>query len=88
MDNSEGKSHHTIPYIIINLDYEDPVYIGKNTPLAYIKDEEVSCEYLEVNEICEPVNGQYEQVCRSIYRIMDQSIWTKAAGQWSIYSGP
>ena len=34
MDNSEGKSHHTIPYMIINLDYEDPVYIGKNTPLT------------------------------------------------------
>ena len=57
MDNSEGKSCDTIPYMIINLDYEDPVYIGKDTPLVYIKDEDVSCKYLEVNEICEPTQG-------------------------------
>ena len=47
--------------MIINLDYEDPVYIGKDTPIAYIKDEDVSCEYLEVNEICELV--QYINWC-------------------------
>ena len=28
-NNSEGKSCDTIPYVSINLDYEDPVYIGK-----------------------------------------------------------
>ena len=38
--------------MIINLDYEDQVYIGKNTPLAYIKDEDISWKYLEVNDIC------------------------------------
>ena len=54
MDNSEGKSHHTIPYMIINLDYEDPVYIGKKYTIniVYVKDEDISCEYVEVNEIC------------------------------------
>ena len=36
MDNTEGKSHDTIPYIIVNLDYHDTVYIKKDTPIAYI----------------------------------------------------
>ena len=53
MDNTEGKSHDTIPYMIINLDYQDVVYIKKDTPVAYIHEEDVSCEYLEVNEIVE-----------------------------------
>ena len=52
MDNMEGKSHDTIPYMIVNLDYNDLVYISRDTPVAYIY-EDVSCEYLEVNEIVE-----------------------------------
>ena len=46
MDNMEGKSRDTIPYMIVNLDYHDLVYISKNTPIAYIHDEDISCEYL------------------------------------------
>ena len=57
MDNTEGKSHDTIPYMIINLDYNDPVYICKDTPVAYIREEDISCEYLEVNEIVESMQG-------------------------------
>ena len=34
MDNTEGKSHDTIPYMIINLDYHDMVYIKKDAPVA------------------------------------------------------
>ena len=45
------------PYLIINLDYKDQVYIGKDTPIAYVKDENKSCEYLEVNEIITPEKG-------------------------------
>ena len=30
MDNSEGKSQDTIPYMIVNLDYHDMVYIKKD----------------------------------------------------------
>ena len=45
------------PYMIINLYFYHQVYIGKNTPLAYIKNEDGSCEYLEVNEIYEPTQG-------------------------------
>ena len=57
MDNTEGKSHDTIPYMIINLDYNDPVYICKDTPIAYIHEEDVYCEYLEINEIVESMQG-------------------------------
>ena len=57
MDNTEGKSHDTIPYMIINLDYNNPVYICKDTPIAYIYEEDISCEYLEVNEIVESMQG-------------------------------
>ena len=53
MDNTEGKSCDTIPYMIINLDYNDLIYISRDTPVAYIHEEDVSCEYLEVNEIVE-----------------------------------
>ena len=43
--------------MIINLDYNDPVYICKDTPIAYIYEEDISCEYLEVNEIVESTQG-------------------------------
>ena len=57
MDNTEGKSHDTIPYMIVNLDYNDPVYICKDTQIAYIYEEDISCEYLEVNEIVKSTQG-------------------------------
>ena len=34
--------------MIINLDYNDEVYIGKNTHIAYIEEELVECNYIEV----------------------------------------
>ena len=55
MDNTEGKSHDTIPYMIINLDFK--VYICQDTPIAYIYEEDISCEYLKVNEIVESMQG-------------------------------
>ena len=57
MDNTEGKSHDTIPYMIVNLDYHDAVYIKKDTPVAYIHEEDVSGKYLEVNEIVQSTQG-------------------------------
>ena len=57
MDNTAGKSHDTIPYMIVNLDYHDPVYIKKDTPVAHIHEEDISCEYLEVNEVVESMQG-------------------------------
>ena len=47
-NNSEGKQQKEIPYMIINLDYNDEVYIGKNTHVAYIEEESVECNYIEV----------------------------------------
>ena len=57
MDNSENKSYDTIPYMLINLDDVDTVYIGKDTPMAYIKCEDAGCKYLEVNEVIEDIQG-------------------------------
>ena len=57
MDNTEGKSCDTIPYMIVNLDYHDAVYIKKDTPVAFIHEEDAFCEYLEVNEIVESTQG-------------------------------
>ena len=57
MDNTEGKCCDTIPYMVVNLDYNDLVYIHKDTPVAYIHEEDVSCKYLEVNEIVESLQG-------------------------------
>ena len=34
--------------MIINLDYNDEVYIGKNTHIAYIENESAECNYIEV----------------------------------------
>ena len=52
-DNREGKQQKEIPYMIINLDYNDEVYIGKNTHVAYIEEESVECNYIEVCESIE-----------------------------------
>ena len=57
MNNSENKSYDTIPYMLINLGDVDTIYIGRDTPLAYIKSADAGCEYLEVNEIIEDVRG-------------------------------
>ena len=54
MDNTEGKSHDAIPYMIVNIDYHD---IKKDTPVAHIHEEGVCCEYLEVNEVVESMQG-------------------------------
>ena len=57
MNNSENKSYDTIPYMLINLGDVDTIYLGRDTLIAYIKGEDASCEYLEVNEIIEDVWG-------------------------------
>ena len=49
MNNSENKSYDTIPYMLINLGDVDTIYLGRDTLIAYIKGEDASCEYLEVN---------------------------------------
>ena len=69
MNNSENKSYDTIPYMLINLGDVDTIYIGRDTPVAYIKGEDASCEYVEVNEIIEDVwgiNWQPPHVCKMV----------------------
>ena len=52
-NNPDGKWQEVIPYMIINLDYNRDIYISKDTVMAYARDEDKSCEYLEVNEVIE-----------------------------------
>ena len=57
-DNREGKQQKEIPYMMINLDYNDEVYIGKNTHVAYIEEELIECNYIEVCKSIETTECQ------------------------------
>ena len=50
-NNPDGKWSESIPYMIINLEHERDVYLGKDTVVAYAREEDKSCDYLEINEI-------------------------------------
>ena len=52
-NNPNGKWQEEIPYMIINLEYDKDIYLGKDTIVAYVWEEDNTCEYLEVNEIVE-----------------------------------
>ena len=52
-NNPDGKWQEEIPYMIINLEYNKDIYLGKDTIVAYAREEDKRCEYLEVNEIIE-----------------------------------
>ena len=39
--------------MIINLEYDKDIYLGKDTIMAYTQEEDKTCKYLEVNEIIE-----------------------------------
>ena len=52
-NNPDGKWQEEIPYMIINLEYDKDIYLGKDTIVAYAWEEDKTCEYLEVNEIVE-----------------------------------
>ena len=52
-NNPDGKWQEEIPYMIINLEYDKDIYLGKDTIVAYAREEDKTCEYLEVNEIIE-----------------------------------
>ena len=51
--NPDGKWQDVIPYIVINLEYDRDIYLGKDTVVAYAQEHDKSCEYLEVNEVIE-----------------------------------
>ena len=50
-NNPDGKWSECIPYMIINLEHEKDIYLGKDTVVAYAREEDKSCDYLELNEI-------------------------------------
>ena len=37
--------------MIINLEHDMDIYLGKDTVIAYAREEDKSCDYLEINEI-------------------------------------
>ena len=50
-NNPNGKWSESIPYMIINLEHDRDIYLGKDTVIAYAREEDKSCDYLEINEI-------------------------------------
>ena len=52
-NNPDGKWLEDIPYMVINLEHDRDIYLGKDTLMAYAREEDKTCNYLEVNEIME-----------------------------------
>ena len=51
--NPDGKWQEEMPYMIINLEYDRDIYLGKNTIVAYALEDDKTCKYLEINEVIE-----------------------------------
>ena len=80
MNNSENKSYDTIPYMLINLGDVDTIYIGRDTLIAYIKGEDATCEYLEVNEIIEDVWGINWQPPHTCTMVTSDLVYSPSTG--------
>ena len=52
-NNPDGKWLEDISYMIINLEHDRDIYLGKDTIVAYAREEDKTCNYLEINEIIE-----------------------------------
>ena len=52
-NNSDSKWQDEIPYMIINLEYDRDIYLGKDTVIVYAWKEDKTCKNLEVNEVIE-----------------------------------
>ena len=54
--------------MIINLEHERDIYLGKDTVVAYAREEDKSCDYLEINEIIQmtDLKKNLSTKCRSI----------------------
>ena len=59
-NNPDGKWSENIPYMIINLEHDSDIYLGKDTVVAYAREEDKSCDYLEINEIVELIDLKNE----------------------------
>ena len=78
MNNSENKCYDTIPYMLINLGNVDTIYIGRDTQVAYIKGEDTSCKYVEVNEIIEDIWGINWQPPRARKMVTSDLVYSPA----------
>ena len=52
-NNPDSKWLEDFPYMVINLEHDKDVYLGKDTVMAYAREEDKTCNYLEINEIIE-----------------------------------
>ena len=52
-NNPDGKWLEDIPYMVINLEHDRDIYLGKDTIVVYSREEDKTCDYLEINEIME-----------------------------------
>ena len=59
-NNPDGKWLEEIPYMIINLEHDRDIYLGKDTVMTYAREEDKSCNYVEINEIVELANLKKE----------------------------
>ena len=50
-NNPYSKWSENIPYMIIYLEHGRGIYLGKDTVVAYAREEDKSCDYLKINEI-------------------------------------
>ena len=65
-NNPDSKWSENIPFMIINLEHDRDIYLGKDTIVVYTREEDKSCDYLEINEITQltdikkdlPINGK------------------------------
>ena len=67
-NNPDGKWSEDIPYMIINLEHDKDIYLGKHTVVAYAREEDKSCNYLEINEIIElaDLNKEFSTKVRAL----------------------
>ena len=52
-NNPNGKWLEDIPCMVINLEHDRDIYLGKDTVVAYATEEDKTCDYLKLNEIME-----------------------------------
>ena len=64
--------------MLINLGDVDTIYIGRDIPVAYIKGEDASCEYVEVNEIIEDVRGVHWQPPHACKMVTSDLVYSPA----------
>ena len=65
-NNPDGKWSESIPYMIINLEHDRDIYLGKDTVVAYAREEDKSCDYLEINEIVQLAKKDFSKSKRIV----------------------